>query len=144
MTDFTPLFATLGGAMIGLAAVLLMATLGRIAGISGIVGGLTTADGNAERGWRLAFLLGLIGTPAVIGLFMPALMHSEFTVSLPLVILAGVVVGIGTTLGNGCTSGHGVCGTARLSMRSLLATMTFMSTGVATTFLVRHILGGAP
>lgn len=142
MTDFTPLSATIGGAMIGLAAVVLMATLGRIAGISGIVGGLTTADGNAERGWRLAFLLCLIGTPAVIGLFWPALLRSDFMVSLPLVILAGVIVGIGTTLGNGCTSGHGVCVTARLSMRSLVATLTFIGAGVATTFLVRHILGG--
>jgi len=126
--------------MIGLAAVLLMATLGRIAGISGIVGGLADSD---DRDWRLAFLVGLVATPALVGLSQPELMRSEFSVSLPLVVLAGVVVGLGTTLGSGCTSGHGVCGNARLSIRSLIATLAFMATGVATTFLVRHVIGGA-
>jgi len=143
MTEFTPISATIGGALIGLAAVLLMATLGRIAGISGIVGGLTEKGARNDRDWRVAFLVGLIATPAVVGLAKPELLRSEFTVSLPLVVLAGVIVGLGTTLGNGCTSGHGVCGNARLSMRSLIATVTFMATGVATTFLVRHVIGGA-
>lgn len=142
MTDFTPISATIGGAMIGVAAVLLMASLGRIAGISGIVGGLTTTD-TSDRGWRLSFLVGLIITPLIVGLFWPSLMTSQFTISLPLIILAGVVVGAGTTLGNGCTSGHGVCGNARLSIRSVVATLTFMSAGVATTFVVRHLFGGA-
>lgn len=143
MTEFTPISATIGGAMIGLAAVLLMATLGRIAGISGIVGGLTEKGARNNRDWRVAFLIGLIATPAVVGLARPEFLQSEFTVSLPLIVLAGVIVGLGTTLGNGCTSGHGVCGNARLSMRSLIATVTFMATGVATTFLVRHVIGGA-
>lgn len=142
MTEFTPISATIGGAMIGLAAVLLMATLGRIAGISGIVGGLTEKGERSDRDWRVAFIIGLVATPALVGLARPELMQSEFTVSLPLVVLAGVIVGLGTTLGNGCTSGHGVCGNARLSMRSLIATVTFVATGVATTFLVRHVIGG--
>lgn len=142
MTDFTPISATIGGALIGMAAVLLMASLGRIAGISGIVGGLTTTD-TSDRGWRLAFLGGLIVAPLIAAIFWPDGLTSQFTVSLPLIIVAGVMVGLGTTLGNGCTSGHGVCGNARLSMRSLVATLTFMSTGVATTFVVRHLFGGA-
>lgn len=141
MTDFTPISASLGGALIGLAAVLLMASLGRVAGISGIAGGLADKD-TGERGWRVAFLVGLIGVPFLIGFLRPDLLRSEFSVSLPWIALAGVLVGIGTTLGNGCTSGHGVCGNARLSMRSVVATLTFMIVGVATTFLVRHILGG--
>lgn len=149
MTAFTPLSASIGGALIGLAAVVLMGSLGRIAGISGIVGGLTDKkeapnapnESPGDKGWRLAFLAGLITIPAVIGLAQPDLLRS--TVSLPLIgmAFAGLIVGIGVTLGNGCTSGHGVCGNARLSIRSLVATLTFMAVGVATTYVVRHIWG---
>lgn len=149
MTAFTPLSASIGGALIGLAAVVLMGSLGRIAGISGIVGGLadkkeaTNAphESPGDKGWRLAFLAGLITIPAAIGLAQPDLLRS--TVSLPLILMgfAGLIVGIGVTLGNGCTSGHGVCGNARLSIRSLAATLTFMAVGVATTSVVRHIWG---
>ena len=142
MTEFTPISATIGGALIGAAAVILMATLGRIAGISGIAGGLATA-GSSDQSWRLAFLLGLIGAPALLGVLRPELVQIDFTVSLPWIAAAGVIVGIGTTLGNGCTSGHGVCGNARFSMRSLVATLTFMATGVVTVFIVRHLMGGA-
>lgn len=149
MTAFTPLSASIGGALIGLAAVVLMGSLGRIAGISGIVGGLADKreapnapnESPGDKGWRLAFLAGLITIPAVIGLAQPDLLRS--TVSLPLIgmAFAGLIVGIGVTLGNGCTSGHGVCGNARLSIRSLVATLTFMAVGVATTYVVRHIWG---
>lgn len=140
MENFTPISATFGGILIGISAVWLMAANGRIAGISGILGGLSTAKSD-DRGWRVTFLIGLIGAPFLLGLIKPDLLKSDFTVSLPLVALAGLLVGIGTTLGNGCTSGHGVCGNARLSIRSLLATITFMTTGVITVFIVRHVVG---
>jgi len=142
MENFTPLSATLGGALIGASAVVLMATIGRIAGISGIAGGLATAR-SPDRGWRVSFLIGLVGIPALAGFARPELFQSDFSVSLPWIILAGIIVGIGTTLGNGCTSGHGVCGNARLSIRSVIATLTFMATGIATVFVMRHVLGGA-
>jgi uncharacterized membrane protein YedE/YeeE len=141
MTDFTPISASISGALIGASAVLLMASLGRIAGISGIAGGLATAQ-PSDRSWRVAFLIGLIGAPALMVLTRPELLRVEFTVSLPLIALAGVIVGVGTTLGNGCTSGHGVCGNARLSGRSIVATLTFMATGIATTLVMRHVIGG--
>lgn len=140
MENFTPISATFGGILIGISAVWLMASNGRVAGISGILGGLTTAKPH-DRGWRVAFLIGLIGVPFLLGMMKPDLLASEFTVSLPLIALAGLLVGIGTTLGNGCTSGHGVCGNARLSIRSLLATLTFMTTGVATVFIVHQVIG---
>lgn len=149
MTAFTPISASIGGALIGVAAVVLMGSLGRIAGISGIVGGLASKEETSpdqqdlpgDKGWRLAFLAGLISVPAAIGMAQPDLLRS--TVSLPLIWMAfaGLVVGIGVTLGNGCTSGHGVCGNARLSVRSLIATLTFMAVGIATTYFVRHVMG---
>jgi hypothetical protein len=119
-----------------------MASLGRVAGIAGITGGLATR-GSTDKAWRLAFLAGLIGVPAVIAGFNADLARSDFSVSLPLIAIAGLLVGIGTTIGNGCTSGHGVCGMARLSIRSIVATLTFMIAGVATVFIVRHVAGGA-
>lgn len=129
-----------GGVLIGTAAVLLMALLGRIAGISGIVGSLLPPAPAADRGWRVAFLVGLVGGPLLL-----ALLTGESGIGAPAVgplalALAGLLVGAGTTLGSGCTSGHGVCGIARLSPRSLAATAIFMATAIATTFLVRHVL----
>lgn len=133
--------ATFGGVLIGGAAVLLMAGLGRIAGISGIAGGLLRR-GAGDRAWRLAFVLGLLLAPLLLlwtrgssGIGLPQ-------AGLPWMVLAGLLVGFGTGLGSGCTSGHGVCGIARLSPRSLLATMVFMACGIATVYLVRHVLGG--
>lgn len=133
--------SAMGGVLIGLAAVLLMATLGRIAGISGIAGSLVVGR-TVDSGWRLAFVAGLVAGPLVLlllrghsGIGMPQ-------VGLPWMALAGLLVGLGTRLGSGCTSGHGVCGIARLSPRSLLATTVFMGFGVATVFVVRHVLGG--
>ena len=129
MTHFTPLASTVGGLLIGLSASLLVLFNGRIAGISGVLGrALAPPDG--ERGWRLLFLAGLLAggaAPRSIG---------------PL-IFAGLLVGVGTRLGGGCTSGHGVCGIARLSPRSIAATLVFMTAGAATVFVARHVLGGA-
>ncbi|MGJ8564613.1 MAG: YeeE/YedE family protein [Alphaproteobacteria bacterium] len=141
MENFTPLSAAIGGAMIGLSAVWLMASAGRVAGISGILGGAVTAS-SGDKLWRWTFLLGLLLGPLCIGLAKPELVKAEFPVTGPLLILGGICVGLGTQLGSGCTSGHGVCGNARLSMRSLLATITFMATGIATVFILRQVTGG--
>lgn len=140
MTEFQPVPAAIGGALIGASAVLLMWFNGRIAGISGILFGLFTRD-PGERNWRLMFVLGLVvGGFAYQALTQQSLAtRADFPVSL--LILAGLLVGFGTRLGSGCTSGHGVCGISRLSVRSLTATATFMLAGIATTALLRHWLG---
>lgn len=141
---FTPWTALGGGALIGLAAAGFILLLGRIAGISGIVGGLLDGAAPGDRAWRVTFTAGLLLAPAawwLIGSHWPAV---EMHTSAPLLVVAGLLVGYGTRLGNGCTSGHGVCGLARLSPRSLTATLTFMATGFLATFLLRHVFGGAP
>jgi uncharacterized membrane protein YedE/YeeE len=145
MSQFTPITATLGGLLLGAASSLLFAANGRILGISGIVGEIPMTTG-ADRSWRLVFLAGLFsGALAILALDRPALAFaSEQTV--PVALAAGALVGFGTRLGNGCTSGHGLCGIARLSRRSIVATMVFMATGALTVFIVRHLLhlrGGA-
>ena len=140
MDNFTPISATIGGIMIGLSAVWLMASAGRIAGISGILGGALKGT-SGDKLWRWTFLTGLLLGPLAVALFRPDFLKAEFPVTGPLLILGGVCVGVGTQFGNGCTSGHGVCGNARLSMRSFIATITFMATGIATVFLVRHGAG---
>ncbi len=144
MTEFTPIASLAGGALIGLAAVLLMLLNGRIAGISGITAGLLSPPGETpDRGWRLAFVGGLVAAPLCLAFFEgPPAMTIAGT--LPVMALAGFLVGFGTVLGGGCTSGHGVCGLSRLSPRSLAATAVFMIAGIATVFVVRHVLGGAP
>lgn len=140
MTQFTPWSAAAGGALIGAAAALLWVSLGRIAGISGILGGLAGAP-SGEHGWRLAFLAGLVGAPL---LYLAAFGAPEVSIAAgpARLVLAGLLVGFGTRLGTGCTSGHGVCGIARLSSRSIAATGVFMATAAATVFLSRHVLGG--
>ena len=141
MENFTPGSALAGGVVIGLSAVLLMALLGRIAGISGILAGvLKPAAG--EAGWRLAFLIGLAAGPLLWGALGGRVPPVEITAELPLLLAGGLLVGAGTALGGGCTSGHGVCGLARLSPRSLVATLTFVAVAIATVFLVRHAFGG--
>jgi uncharacterized membrane protein YedE/YeeE len=149
MENFTPVSSAVGGMMIGLAVMLLWLGLGRIAGISGIVGGVVSGvlpgvlrDRPSETGWRVAFLAGLLAAPLLFDLTgnLPAQM--PVAGSTGLLILAGLLVGFGTRLGSGCTSGHGVCGLARLSPRSLVATGLFMTTAAATVFLVRHVVGG--
>jgi uncharacterized membrane protein YedE/YeeE len=139
MTDFTPLAGTAGGMLIGLSAVLLMASLGRIAGISGIVRGFMAS----ATGWQGLFLLGLLlGTVLVslLGGFDPG--SIVFPGNPLTTVLGGLLVGAGTALGSGCTSGHGICGLARLSQRSIAATAVFMAVAVVTVFLMRHVMGG--
>lgn len=136
---FTPWSALSGGALIGAASAMMILGVGRIAGISGIVGGLLPPRSN-DALWRIAFVAGLVCAPAVLSLFRPPI-PPTFSTSWGLLALAGALVGFGSRLGSGCTSGHGVCGLSRLSPRSLAATATFMTVGFATVFVVRHILG---
>ena len=140
-TLFTPYAALFGGALIGLASVMLMATHGKIAGMTGILTGTLPPFG-ADWSWRLSFLAGAIGAPAL--LVAAGLMEIPFEapVSTPVLILGGLIVGAGVTYGGGCTSGHGVCGIARLSPRSITATAVFMASTFATVFIVRHTIGG--
>ena len=138
MTEPNIFGGLIGGALIGLAAVLLLALNGRIAGVSGILGGLITSTSRGERFWYLAFIFGLI---AGAGLYVLARggLPLELQAGGLTLLLAGLLVGVGTRLGSGCTSGHGVCGLARRSPRSLMATMTFMVTAALTVFLTRHV-----
>jgi uncharacterized membrane protein YedE/YeeE len=132
-----------GGVLIGLSATLLLALHGRVAGISGILGSaISTTVAPQERRWRLEFLLGLAGAGALLRLLVPEQFSSSPASSLLVVGLAGALVGFGTRLGSGCTSGHGVCGISRLSLRSMVATLTFIAFGALTVFLVKQ-LGGA-
>src|SRR5262245_33731800 len=138
MTDPNIVGGLIGGAMIGFSAVLLLALNGRIAGVSGILGGLINSTARGERFWRLAFIFGLI---AGAGLFVLAgrALPIKLQASGPMLFIAGLLVGAGTRLGSGCTSGHGVCGLARRSPRSLLATMIFMLAAALTVILTRHL-----
>ncbi len=143
MPSFIPLSALIGGVLIGLSATLLLWTTGRIAGISGIVGGLLRPAA-AELPWRVAFVIGLIAAPLLYRVAGGTTPDIAVTPSLALAILGGLLVGYGTQLGSGCTSGHGVCGLARVSPRSLAATATFLAVALVTVFVTRHVLGGAP
>lgn len=140
VTDFTPYASLFGGILIGLGAVILMAFNGRIAGMTAMLGGVLEPK-SPDSPWRLAFLAGAIAAPLIA-----TLLGAEFSFASPTtgVVLAigGVIVGVGVTYGSGCTSGHGVCGLARLSPRSLVATLTFMATTFATVTLIRHGFGG--
>jgi uncharacterized membrane protein YedE/YeeE len=140
IANFTPLSAAIGGALIGLSAALMMILTGRIAGISGILGGLVTTRGS-DASWRVAFIVGLVAAPligVVAGYTLDApAMPSSWIV----VIVAGFLVGFGTRLGSGCTSGHGICGIARLSPRSIVATVVFMVVAIAVVAIQRHVVG---
>ncbi len=140
MDGFTPLSATVGGAMIGASAALFLLLNGRIAGISGILGGLL-APPSRETGWRAAFVAGLILAPLAYAGLGGSLPPVTIGASFPLLILAGLLVGFGARLGAGCTSGHGVCGIGRGSPRSLAATGTFMAVAILTVLVVRHLVG---
>lgn len=140
-----------GGVFIGLSAVWLMATLGRVAGISGIVGGLVTNLPKGDSAWRVAFLLGLISGPLLLMLTggglgnvagAPDEVVGQPVGGMGLMLVAGLLVGVGTGLGSGCTSGHGVCGLARLSPRSMVATVTFLVCAFVTVYVMRHVVGG--
>ena len=135
---FTPLAALAGGALIGLAAALFVLLNGRIAGISGVLGGLLVPR-RGDIAWRLAFVLGLVGAPLLYRLFA-ALPTLQIDAGYGSLVLAGLLVGVGTRYGAGCTSGHGVCGLSRLSPRSAVATACFMAAGFATVFVLRHVL----
>ncbi|WP_457279279.1 YeeE/YedE family protein [Polaromonas sp. P5_D5] len=134
---FTPWSALAGGLLIGLAAAMFVLLNGRIAGISGILGGLLK-PARSDMGWRVAFIAGLVGAPWAYAAFS-ALPPVQVDAGYGLLVIAGLLVGVGTRYGAGCTSGHGVCGLSRLSPRSLVATVTFMATGFTVVFLVRHL-----
>jgi uncharacterized membrane protein YedE/YeeE len=136
---FTPWASLAGGALIGLAAALFVLANGRIAGVSGVLGGLL-APRRGDAAWRLAFVLGLVGAPLVYAL-VTALPLPRIEAGTGALVAAGLLVGIGTRYGSGCTSGHGVCGLSRLSPRSLVATLAFMGAGFVTVYLLRHVLG---
>ncbi|HEX3486084.1 MAG TPA: YeeE/YedE family protein [Micropepsaceae bacterium] len=133
--------AALGGVLIGVSAVMLMTLSGRIAGISGIVGGLLPPKPVADRTWRIAFILGLVAAPVILGLVSGDDQIGAPTVGTPTLTIAGLLVGAGTAYGGGCTSGHGICGISRLSLRSVAAVGIFMATAIVTLFLVRHVGG---
>lgn len=137
--EFTPWSALAGGVLIGLAAAGLLLFNGRIAGISGILGGLLS-PARADIAWRIAFVLGLLAAPTI---WMMAADAPEINVDAgyPALAVAGLLVGIGTRYGSGCTSGHGVCGLSRFSPRSLVATLSFMAAGFVTVYIIRHLLG---
>jgi hypothetical protein len=142
MIDSFSMVAGLGGGMlIGLGAALLLLFNGKIAGISGILGSLLT-PANAERFWRMAFVVGVLAGGFLTPVLTGRALNTEIASPWWLTIVAGLLVGFGTRLGNGCTSGHGVCGLARLSPRSLVATLTFIGTAMLTVFIVRHVMGG--
>ena len=139
MTDFTPISALLGGMLIGLAALILMGLNGRIAGISGILGGLLPPKPADDKNWRIAFLAGLIGAALLVTFLgraeIPQIVSSNYF----LLGAAGLATGVGVSLGAGCTSGHGVCGISRFSTRSIVATITFMVVAVVATYFMRHV-----
>ena len=137
MAHFTPLQSLIGGLLIGFSTLLMIRLLGKIAGISGIVGQLWSADKD-DRAWRFAFVAGLLVSPLLYALFSP-LPETSVVTSTPWLIVAGLLVGFGSRLGSGCTSGHGVCGLSRLSLRSLVATLTFMATAILVVWLLRHV-----
>jgi uncharacterized protein len=144
-TEFTPLLSLVGGILIGISALMVMGLFGRIAGISGITSGMMAAflpmrGAPTDLAWRLAFVAGLIAAPLLYSVFAGQMPAQTVPTSLIGMAIAGIVVGVGTSLGSGCTSGHGVCGLARLSPRSLIAVCTFMATAGVTVFVLRHMV----
>lgn len=143
MTEFTPLAGALGGVLIGLSAVILMGGIGRVAGLSGIFGGLLTLQWSEDHGWRALFLAGLLAGTVLTALFGGIDVSAvSFSGGPATTVIGGILVGAGTALGSGCTSGHGICGMARLSTRSIVSTVIFMGIAVATVFVTRHMIGG--
>ena len=142
MEQFTPIASLCGGVLIGLSASLLLLSDGKIAGISGIMGGLLH-PGKNDTAWRVLFIFGLLTGGLLFQFLSPEVFTIGITRSTSTLMLAGLLVGFGTRLGNGCTSGHGVCGLSRFSPRSLVSTVTFIVTGVLTVYIINHLLGGA-
>lgn len=141
-TAFTPWTSLAGGVLIGLAATLLMLTNGRVMGATGILSGLIQPASVKDFAWRASLLAGMVSGPTVAWLTTGAMPAVQVPVTTAALVLGGLVVGVGATYGSGCTSGHGVCGLARLSPRSIAATMTFMGSTALTVFVVRHVIGG--
>lgn len=141
-TSFTPAAALTGGLLIGLAASLLMLVHGRIFGVTGILAGLLRPASVKDFGWRAGMLAGMLTGPLVVRAASGAMPPVQVPVSTPALLIGGLLVGIGVTFASGCTSGHGVCGIARLSPRSVAATLTFMAAAFATVFTLRHLIGG--
>ena len=141
MENFTPLSALIGGALIGLAASIMLLFNGRIAGISGVYSGLLKPRAG-DLGWRAAFVGGLVGAGALLWVFAPQTILATPDRTIAATAVAGLIVGFGVRMGNGCTSGHGVCGLTRFSRRSFVATLTFMATGIATASLIQIVNGG--
>lgn len=142
MTEFTPLASLIGGMLIGLSAVLMLLLEGRIAGISGIAARALPPWREGVPAGRLAFIAGLAAAPFLVGAVTGEPVMQTVSANVLLMVAAGLLVGFGSVWGSGCTSGHGVCGLARLSPRSMVATGVFMATGFATVFIVRHVIGG--
>ena len=141
-TVFTPLQSFGGGLLIGLAAVLSMALLGRVMGATGVLAGVLAPSDRSDWAWRAAMVAGMVSAPLVVLLVTGEVPEISVPISTPMLLIGGFLVGVGVTFGGGCTSGHGVCGMARLSVRSILATGVFMVACIATVFVVRHVIGG--
>ena len=141
-TAFTPIASLAGGVMIGMAAVLLMLAHGRIAGATGVLAGALIPAGMTDWSWRVAMIAGMVTAPALVFMASGTMPAVQVPVSMLALIFGGLIVGVGVTLGSGCTSGHGVCGMARLSPRSIAATLTFMIVTFVTVYVVRHVIGG--
>jgi len=142
MTEFTPWASLFGGFLIGLAAVLMMLLHGRVFGATGILSGVLFPASSGDWIWRAVLVLGMVSGPALYLLLTGSFPAVEVPVSLPMLLVGGFIVGLGVTFGSGCTSGHGVCGMARLSLRSIVATCTFMLTTFLTVYVIRHLIGG--
>jgi uncharacterized protein len=140
LTQFTPFASTIGGMLIGLAAVMLMLGNGRIAGMTGIFGGLLVQRASDWQ-WRAAFIAGAVAAPMLYVFLTGKAIELSFPISPAMMVIGGLIVGVGVTYGSGCTSGHGVCGMARFSRRSFVATCVFMASTFATVYVVRHVIG---
>jgi uncharacterized protein len=140
-TEFTPYSGLIGGIMIGLAAIILMAGNGRILGASGIFGGLLTLNFNGDTVWRALFITGLLAGTLFASRYNNMAAQMAFATNPLITALGGVIVGVGVYLGNGCTSGHGICGNARFSKRSFVATCVFMTVAILTVYIIRHVIG---
>ncbi len=141
-TEFTPFLSLGGGVLIGISAILLMLTLGRVAGATGILSGVFFPSDKSDWAWRVAVVSGMVSAPIATMLLTGTTPQIQIPISTTAIIIGGFIVGIGVTLGNGCTSGHGVCGMARLSPRSIIATLSFMAATGVTVYIIRHVIGG--
>lgn len=141
-TTFTPVDAAIGGSLIGLATVLLMALRGNVFGATGILAGVLSPSSSGDWAWRAVLLAGMVSGPVLVFAVTGQMPAIEVPVSTWMLVVGGLIVGVGVTYGSGCTSGHGICGMARLSRRSIVATAVFMATAAGTVYVIRHVLGG--